>query len=267
MQKIALSSSQHALFLDFDGTLADIAPQPDAVQVHTSLVTTLRSVYHLFGGAVAIVSGRAVADIDAYLFPLVLPVAGEHGVQWRNPQGDFFQLDDTHIAGVLKLIVRAAQVLVQHNDTLLLERKTAGFALHYRMAPSLYALCWNTLAPMVQRTNRLALMRGKYVMEVVPSVVDKGTAISTFMQLPPFLGRKPIFFGDDVTDEVGFAAVQSAGGCGVKVGAGPSIALHRCPNPAALRTWLEHAVAEPQALPCRSASSIGSGASPMARAA
>ncbi len=249
MLKIDLSRSRHALFLDFDGTLADIAPQPNAVQVHGSIVSTLHSIYDQFGGAVAIVSGRAVADIDAFLSPLVLPVAGEHGAQWRNPQGDFFELDATFFAGVLEPIVQAVQVLVQHNDTLLLERKTAGFALHYRMAPALYTLCWNTLLPMVQRTSMLSLLRGKYVMEVMPSMVDKGTAISSFMQLPPFLGRTPIFVGDDVTDEAGFAAVQSLGGHGIKVGAGPSVALHRCPNPTALRAWLELAVAT---LPARS---------------
>ncbi len=260
MQKIALSPSQHALFLDFDGTLADIAPHPSAVQVHTSMVSTLHSIYHLFGGAVAIVSGRSVADIDTFLSPLVFPVAGEHGAQWRNPQGDFFELDDTTFASVLEPIVQAAEVLVQQHGTLLLERKTVGFALHYRMAPALYTLCWNTLLPMVQRTSLLALMRGKYVMEVVPSAVDKGTAIGSLMQLPPFLGRTPIFIGDDVTDEAGFAAVQSAGGYGIKVGAGPSVALHRCPNPAALRAWLEHAVTTPQ-------TRLGKVASPMAHAA
>ena len=256
MQKIALSTNQHALFLDFDGTLVDIAPRPDAVQVHSGLVALLQSIHNAFGGAVAIVSGRAVADIDTYLSPLVLPVAGEHGAQWRNPRGDFFELDDTHFAGLLEPIMRAAQDLAQQHDTLLLERKTAGFALHYRMAPALYTLCWNTLLPLVQRTSMLALLRGKYVMEVVPSIVDKGTAIDSFMQLPPFLGRTPIFIGDDVTDEAGFAAVQDAGGYGIKVGAGPSVALHRCPNPAALRAWLEHAVSLPQARLGSSASSM-----------
>lgn len=260
MQKIALSPSQHALFLDFDGTLVDIAPRPDIVQVHSSLVGILHGIYQMFSGAVAIVSGRCVADIDSLIAPLVLPVAGEHGAQWRSPQSDFFELDDAAFAPTLKPILQAAQVLVQHHDTLLLERKIVGFALHYRMAPALYTLCWNTLAPMVRRTSILALMRGKYVMEVVPSAVDKGTAISSLMQLPPFLGRTPIFIGDDVTDEAGFAAVQGAGGYGIKVGAGPSIAHHRCPNPAALRNWLEHAVTTQQA-------SLGRAASPAAHTA
>ena len=247
MQKIALSHRQHALFLDFDGTLADTAPRPDAVQLHGDTAGMLQSIYQMFGGAVAVVSGRSVADIDEFLSPLVLPVAGEHGAQWRSPQGEFFELDDAAFASHLEPVLHAAELLVKQHSALLLERKTVGFALHYRMAPALYALCWNTIEPMIRHSSMLTLMRGKYVMEVVPSAVDKGTAISSFMQLAPFRGRMPIFFGDDVTDEAGFAAVQGAGGHGVKVGAGPSVALHRCPNPAALRAWLGQAVNTSQA--------------------
>jgi trehalose 6-phosphate phosphatase len=249
MQKIPLSVHQHALFLDFDGTLADIAPHPGAVQVHPDMVSTLRGVYHLFNGALAIVSGRKIAEIDNFLAPLILPAAGEHGVQWRNSLGEFFELNAKKLTPLIDPILRAAQHLASQHPSLLLEQKTAGFALHYRMAPALYTLCWHTLAPMVQRTPALALMRGKYVIEVVPSAIDKGTAIHSFLLHPPFEGRTPIFIGDDVTDEAGFAAAQEVGGYGVKVGAGPSVALHRCPNPAALRAWLEQAVSMPQPMP------------------
>ena len=253
MQKIPLSVHQHALFLDFDGTLADIAPHPGAVHVHADMIRTLESAYHLFNGALAIVSGRRIAEIDSFLAPLILPAAGEHGVQWRNSRGDHFELDAKKLSPLLEPIMRAAQYLASQHPGLLLEQKTAGFALHYRMAPALYTLCWQTLAPMVQRTPALALMRGKYVIEVVPSAIDKGTAIHSFLLKPPFEGRIPIFIGDDVTDEAGFAAAQEMGGYGVKVGAGPSVAQHRCPNPAALRAWLEQtvrqAVSIPQAMP------------------
>jgi trehalose 6-phosphate phosphatase len=248
MHKIPLSVHQHALFLDFDGTLADIAPHPGAVHVHAGMVSTLQSAYQLFSGALAIVSGRPIAEIDNFLSPLILPAAGEHGVQWRNSQGDFFELDAKRLTLLLDPIMQAAQYLASQHPGLLLEQKTAGFALHYRMAPALYTLCWHTLAPMVQRTPALALMRGKYVIEVVPSAIDKGTAIHSFLSTPPFEGRTPIFMGDDVTDEAGFAVAQELGGYGVKVGAGPSVAHHRCPNPAALRAWLEQAVRMPQHL-------------------
>lgn len=260
IQKIALSPSQHALFLDFDGTLVDIAPSPHAVRIHASIVDTLHDVYRLFDGAVAIVSGRCVAEIDRFLDPLVISVAGEHGAQWRNVQGDFFELDTSSFAQALEPIVRAAQLLANQNNALLLEPKTVGFALHYRMAPALYTLCCKTLLPMVQRTSGLALMRGKYVLEVVPIAVNKGTAIVHFMRDAPFEGRTPIFVGDDVTDEAGFNAVQGMGGYGVKVGAGPSVALHRLPNPVTLYAWLENTVKKLQGR-------MGTAVTPMAHAA
>jgi trehalose 6-phosphate phosphatase len=238
MHHIPLSIQQHALFLDFDGTLADIAPHPQAVHLHDDMLHLLQRAQQLFGGAVAIVSGRRIAEIDAYLSPLLLPVAGEHGAQRRNSDGEYAELDAQRMASMLAPLLQAATQLAQQHPELLLERKNAGFALHYRMAPALYTVCWQTLGALVQHSPALALMRGKYVLEVVPTAVDKGTAIHSFLQEPPFLGRIPIFVGDDVTDEAGFAAAQGVGGYGVKVGAGPSVARHRCPNPAALRAWL-----------------------------
>jgi trehalose 6-phosphate phosphatase len=246
MQKISLIHSQHALFLDFDGTLADIAPHPSAVYVHSDMVPMLRNLHHVLGGALAIVSGRPIAEIDIFLAPLKLPAAGEHGTQLRNSAGDLFELDSRSLAPVLGPLLNAAQHLASQHPALLLEQKTAGFALHYRMAPALYNLCWQTLAPLAQHQPNLVLMRGKYVIEVVPSMVDKGTAIQHFVQHAPFANRTPIFIGDDSTDEAGFAAVQDLGGQGIKVGAGPSAALHRCPNPSALRAWLAQALSAPQ---------------------
>lgn len=246
MHQISLIHSQHALFLDFDGTLADIAPHPSAVFVHSDLVPLLHNLHLALGGALAIVSGRSVADIDIFLSPLKLPAAGEHGMQWRNSAGDYFELDASTLEVALQPLRDAASLLAKQHDALLLEQKTAGFALHYRMAPVLYNLCWQTLAPLVQHNPALTLLRGKYVIEVVPTAIDKGTAIENYLLHPPFAGRTPFFMGDDTTDEAGFAAVQAAGGHGIKVGAGPSIAQHRCPNPNALRAWLAQALAAPQ---------------------
>jgi trehalose 6-phosphate phosphatase len=246
MQKISLIHSQHALFLDFDGTLADIAPHPSAVYVHSDTVPMLHKLHDVLSGALAIVSGRPVNEIDIFLAPLKLPAAGEHGTQLRSAAGDLLELDNRSLSSALGPLLKAAQSLASQHSALLLEQKTAGFALHYRMAPALYNLCWQTLAPLAQHQPNLVLMRGKYVIEVTPSMVDKGTAIQHFLQQPPFAGRTPIFFGDDSTDEAGFAAVQNLGGHGVKVGAGPSEAQHRCPNPSALRAWLAQALSAPQ---------------------
>ncbi len=246
MHNISLIHSQHALFLDFDGTLADIAPHPSAVFVHDDLVPLLRNLYQVLDGAVAIVSGRSVAIIDIFLAPLKLPVAGEHGMQWRNSAGDYVEHDASALEQALQPLRDAAELLASHYTGLLLEKKTSGFALHYRMAPALYNLCWQTLVPLVQHNPALTLQRGKYVIEVVPTAIDKGTAIHSFLLHPPFAGRTPFFMGDDATDEAGFATVQAVGGHGVKVGAGPSVAHHRCPNPSALRAWLAQALAAPQ---------------------
>lgn len=246
MQKTPLLGHHHALFLDFDGTLTDIAPNPQAVQIHADLLPLLQRTFDYLGGAMAIVTGRPVLDVAQYLAPVCLPIAGEHGTQWRNSAGDTLALDARYLESALAPIRHAATRLAQLYPGLLVEQKTAGLALHYRMAPALYTLCFQTLAPMVQQSPTLALMRGKYVLEVAPSAVHKGTAIHAFMQTPPFEGRTPLFSGDDVTDEAGFEAVQSLGGHGMKVGAGPSVAHLRCASPAALREWLQHSMDTPQ---------------------
>lgn len=246
MQKTPLLGHHHALFLDFDGTLTDIAPSPQAVQIHADLLPLLQRTFDYLGGAVAIVTGRPVLDVAQYLEPVRLPIAGEHGTQWRNSAGDTLALDARYLESALAPIRHAAARLAQLYPGLLVEQKTAGLALHYRMTPALYTLCFQTLAPLVQQSPTLALMRGKYVLEVAPSAVHKGTAIHAFMQTPPFDGRTPLFSGDDVTDEAGFEAVQSLGGHGMKVGAGPSVAHLRCASPAALREWLQHSMDTPQ---------------------
>ena len=114
-------------------------------------------------------------------------------------------------------------------------------ALHYRLAPHLESLCHDTLAQAMHNVDGVELLRGKCVFEVKPRGVHKGQAIIDFMTQPPFAGRTPVFVGDDVTDEAGFAAVQALGGWGIKVGEGPTMAQHRCMTSAALRGWLSPA--------------------------
>ena len=141
--------------------------------------------------------------------------------------------------------VAAAQHLVSRHAGLLLEIKQTSMALHFRLAPSLEALCVETLARSFDKTSGLQLLRGKAVIEVKSVGVNKGLAIQAFMNEAPFAGRLPVFAGDDVTDEAGFAVVQRLGGAGIKVGAGTSCALHRCDNPETLRAWLAEALQTP----------------------
>jgi trehalose 6-phosphate phosphatase len=226
-----------ALFLDFDGTLVDLAPQPDAVRVDPDLLPLLNRLGRALGGALAIVSGRPVAEIDQHLQPLALCVAGVHGVERRGADA---QLQRLAVAG-LDVAAARVQALVQQHPALRIERKPGAIALHYRQAPELEALCITTMAQAVAGDDDMSLMHGKMVLEMKPRRASKGEALRSFLAEPPFLGRRPWFFGDDVTDESGFDFVQAAGGVAVKVGAGPSRAGHHLADPAAMRRWLAQA--------------------------
>lgn len=228
-----------ALFLDFDGTMVDLAPQPNAVEVPRHLIGVLQKLNDCLRGAVAVISGRPIAQLDAFLQPLQLAVAGVHGAERRDARGELHLLD-TH---PLDQVETAARSLSFANAGLLVENKRGSIALHYRQRPELEALCLATMQAAVDTSPGLTLMRGKMVVEAKPGGASKGRAIEDFLQEPPFAGRTPVFIGDDVTDEVGFSTVQRLGGIGVKVGEGPSVAERRIADPATLRRELEAAVA------------------------
>lgn len=231
-------TSDTALFLDFDGTLAELAPQPDAVRLPLGLVPTLARLQQLLGGALAIITGRRGADIDQFLAPLRLPMASEHGAQYRLADGRSPGMDAPDLAPALQ----AASLLAQQHPGLLIEHKTTSMALHYRHAPQLEALCRATLESAMENMQGVELLQGKCVLEIKPAGVNKGQAITVFMSQAPFAGRTPLFAGDDVTDEMGFAAVQALGGQGIKIGQGHSQARYRCLTPASLRGWLASAL-------------------------
>lgn len=228
-----------ALFLDFDGTLADIAPDPDAVALPPGVVDTLLRLHDRLGGALAIVSGRPVDALDRLLAPARLPTAGQHGAERRDATGALHRQPPPDVG----LLLATAESLVAEHPALLLERKPNGFALHYRRAPELGDLCRDTLAPLLQGHPQVELLLGKCVVEVKPAGASKGAAAEAFMAEAPFAGRTPVFVGDDVTDETGFASVRRLGGHAIKVGEGPSLAQWRCASPQALREWLAEAAA------------------------
>lgn len=234
-----------ALFLDFDGTLAELAARPGAVRVPARLVPLLDHLQAHLQGALALVSGRRLADLDALLAPLCLPVAAEHGAVRRGANGQQLKVP----APDLHAVTRVARALARQHAGLQVEIKTAAVALHYRQAPALENLCLQQLSLAVMATPGVDLLQGKCVIEVKPLGVNKGRAIAAFMSEPPFAGRTPWFAGDDVTDEAGFAWVQAAGGQCLKVGAGPSLARHRCASPLALREWLSELLTTSQSPP------------------
>jgi trehalose 6-phosphate phosphatase len=228
-----------ALFLDFDGTLVDIADRPDSVVVPPTLVRTLQGLQACLGGALAIVSGRPIEQIDGHLHPLVLPAAGVHGAERRTAQGGLVHAD----VPPLQRPLDAAEALARRHGGLQVERKRGSIALHYRRAPELESVCLAAMQEAVDASPGLTLLKGKMVLEAKPCNVSKGHAIEAFLQEAPFTGRRPVFIGDDVTDEVGFAAVQRLGGLGVKIGPGASVAEARLADATAMRSALDAALA------------------------
>lgn len=223
-----------ALFLDFDGTLVELAPEPGAVEVPAGLLPTLAGLHRLLGGALAVVSGRPIDEIDRFLAPLRLPAAGVHGAQRRTAAQAVLHAPSVPLGRA----AQAAADLARQHHGLRVEHKGSSVALHYRQLPQAEALCIAAMQAAVDASPGLALLRGKMVVEAKPAAVGKDQAIAAFLREPPFAGRTPVFAGDDVTDEPGFATVQRLGGLGVKVGDGASVAAQRLDGPAALHAAL-----------------------------
>ena len=246
--RAALVAHHTAFFLDFDGTLVELAATPDAVIVTDALKHLLAALRDFSGGALAVVSGRSIADIDALLAPLVLPVAGLHGAEWRDIGGVIVRqfAADERVSEMSAVLAEA----VSAHPGMLLEVKQVGVALHYRNAPDKEA---EALAA-AQRAVALfgaafVLQPGKMVFEIKPAGVNKGRAIETLLGQAPFSGRTPCFAGDDLTDEAGFTAVNTLGGLSIKVGAGETAALRRVDSVSHLLAWLGELVRVPLRLP------------------
>lgn len=227
-----------ALFLDFDGTLVDLAAEPDAIVVPAQMPGTLARLSNLLGGAVAVVSGRTMAAIDRHLGLDDLAAAGVHGAERRGADGRLRRL----AVATLDEPAAVVEALCRKHPALRLERKPAAIALHYRQAPELEDLCVAAMEEAVRRVDGMAMLRGKQVVELKPRTASKAAAVRAFLEERPFRHRRPWFFGDDVTDESAFEAVQALGGTAVKVGGGETLATRRLPDPAAMRDWLARAV-------------------------
>jgi trehalose 6-phosphate phosphatase len=229
---------ESALFLDFDGTLVDIADRPDEIVVADGTIEMLAALDRRLGSALAIVSGREIEDLDRYLAPLKLCAAGVHGLVRRDAEG-FVHLVDLDRPALARFRAHLEARIAGYAG-LLMEEKTGALALHYRARPDLAEVCAATVASALDATGApgLAVMHGKMVIETRLAHNDKGTAIAAFMMEPPFSGRRPVFAGDDVTDEDGFSRVDRLGGTAIKVGEGATRAPFRIKSPAALRAWL-----------------------------
>jgi trehalose 6-phosphate phosphatase len=236
--------SSASLFLDFDGTLVRLAPRPQDVLVAAWVVPTLQSLRQKLQGALAIVSGRPLCAIDAFLHPLVLAGAGCHGVEQRNVSGRIALHESQPPANV----AACARGLAARHGGLLLESKPSGLALHFRLSPELATMCRDQLAQALAEAPGAALawelLDGHCVCELKQRSVSKGSAVRAYLAEAPFAGRLPVFVGDDVTDEDGIRAVQAAGGFGVRVGPGRSEARFRLADTDAVAAWLLEAAAQ-----------------------
>lgn len=249
METPPLPTCRSALFLDFDGTLVPLAETPDAIRPDPALLPLLAGLQGRLDGALAIVTGRQIEVLDHFLTPLHLPAACEHGLQRRDAAG---RLHPQPLA-MPETVLQLCNALAADHPFLLVERKRSSVALHYRRAPELAALCLDTLSRALRHLPGLELLHGKCVLEVRPAGVDKGRAIAAFLREAPFAGRTPVFAGDDVTDESGFAVVQAHGGMAIKVGEGASGARHRLDSPQAVHAWLQSACIHLAAQTCAEA--------------
>ena len=237
-----------ALLLDVDGTLLDMAPSPDLVVVPPGLTDLLGRLCDHLDGALALVSGRPIADLDLLFAPLVLPAAGEHGAEVRHDADQpivNLAARPESLASLYAKLTRA----VADSDGVQIERKRTGFAIHYRQAPHLAAELHRLVDDGVAEfADEIHVQPGKMVLEVKGRGCTKARGVAALMEEPPFAGRKPLFIGDDATDRDAFAAVRQLGGHCVSVGAdNADIADWVFASPSAVRAWLSrvaHSAAE-----------------------
>ena len=223
-----------ALFLDVDGTLLDFAVQPDRVSLPAGALPIIQAISDRLQGAVALVSGRPLEQLDRLFAPLQLPAAGLHGHQFRgaapgqretSPALDRFKQEAARFAGEYPGVA--------------VEDKGSHVALHWRAAPQAADYVRAFAETLIGNIEGYRLQPGDHVVELVPAHVDKGRAVVTMMRDPPFRGRTPVFVGDDLTDEYGFEAAHKLGGWSVLVGEREtSQARYALADPAAVHVWL-----------------------------
>lgn len=218
-----------ALLLDFDGTLVDIARRPDAIRVPPDLAPLLGRLSATLSGAVAIVSGRPLSELDRFL-PIAIAKVGEHGAAIRpRPGGPVHRATLPPVPARWRL---AATRLAASRRGVLVEQKPHGVVLHFRLWPAIAGEAEALLGSLVaERPEEFRLQPAHMAWEIVPVIVSKGHAVRRLMAQPPFQGRVPVFIGDDTTDEDAIAASVALGGTGFRV-------KEAFGNPRGVRSWL-----------------------------
>jgi len=227
-----------ALFLDIDGTLLELAERPDAARPDRAVTRLLPALREALGGAFALVTGRSISDVDRLFAPLRLAAGGKHGAELRlNPDADPIEIETAAIGDRIR---RAVSEIARAHPQVIVEDKGASIALHYRRAPEIAAGVGRRLqAALAADGAGLCLQPGRKVWEIKSAACSKATAVRALMACTPFSGRRPVFVGDDISDEDGFAEVERGGGLAFAVageqesGRAPTFAA-----PAAVRRWL-----------------------------
>lgn len=217
-----------ALFLDLDGTLLDLASTPGDVIVPLDLTNVLKAASTALNGALAIVSGRLLAEVDSLLAPLKLPGAGEHGATIRMPDGSVDEIDMRIPFGWVQELLDATAAM----NGVLIERKTHGVVAHFRNAPRFEKQVRALASNLIANATAFEIVEAKMAIEIHPRTVSKARAVDRLMASKPFAGRVPVFVGDDVTDLDGFKAVERLGGMGL------GVSDYFAGRPGEVREWL-----------------------------
>lgn len=243
---LPLDLTKTAILLDVDGTILDFAPTPREVWVPPSLRETLQLLFERTDGALALVSGRAVNDLDVIFAPLQLPAIGGHGAEFRLTPGD--DVACPHLHAIDRTLKRKFAAITQLGKGILAEDKGYSLALHYRLAPDKENEIWEAVAAACDHLpeSAIEILRGKWVIEVKPVGFNKATAVRELMKEAPFAGRQPIFIGDDVTDEYVFPVIPDFNGLAFSVGRSIEKTDGCFEEPEEVRQWLSRlAVSEP----------------------
>lgn len=231
------ASARWALLLDVDGTLLDFADDPQAVQPEASLVQLLHALQRQLDGALALVSGRSIDELDRLFERPRWAAAGLHGLQLRHADGSFRRL--TMRAGQQQHMREQVLALAARFEQVQWEDKGMAVALHYRCAPAVWPLLHEAAQKLVLQLPGYELQPGDHVLEFKPCGMDKGRAVRELLARAPFNGRLPVYLGDDLTDEHAFARVNRQHGLSIRVGSRePSLARFTLPDPAAAIAWL-----------------------------
>ncbi|WP_084409833.1 trehalose-phosphatase [Fulvimarina manganoxydans] len=237
-----IDPARHAVFLDFDGTLAEFVDDPDAVRLPDGTFEPLDRLREACDDAICIVSGRKIADLDRFLSPMRFAAAGVHGLERRIEPGASVERLITPEA--LDPLRDALAPVIEGNPRLKLEDKGLALVLHFRTAPDLQGLAQSAMDRAAEGRDDLVVMHGDMIAEVHPAGMDKGQALAAMMERAPFKGRVPVYVGDDTTDEFALKVVRDRGGLSVKVGEKESVAAYRLPHVAAVHRWIAASLAE-----------------------